>query len=118
MMKVFKNTEVMKALKSKIRKRQVLRVKVAKSVEEVNQVSSNEASSSTSMNNDWKHWVTLNADEKVVEDDITGIGRVISVSFKNDSQNKFSVLSRSMNDSLGQVLVLEEVSGGAVEGGE
>ena len=116
-MKVLKNTKVMKALKSKIHKCQVLRAKVAKSVEEVNQVSSNEASSSTSVNNDWKNWVTLNGFEKVVEDDIRGIGRVIGVSFNNETHNKFTVMSRSKTDSLGPVFVLEEVSRGALGGG-
>ena len=53
----------------------------------------------------------------MVEEDIIGIGRVIGVSFKNDTHNKFSVLSRSRT-GLGPVLELEEVSRGAVEGRE
>jgi len=62
--------------------------------------------------------VTLNGDEKAVEDDIRGIGRVIGVSFKNDTYNKFSVLSRSKTDSFGPVLELEEMSEGVVKGVE
>jgi len=31
------------------------------------------------MNKDWNHWVVLHGNEKVVEEDVTGIGAAIGV---------------------------------------
>ncbi|GAU25531.1 hypothetical protein TSUD_280160 [Trifolium subterraneum] len=53
--------------------------------------SSDESSSSISVNNDWKHWVVMQGDERAAEDDVQGFGE----RFKGDSENKFSVFSRT-----------------------
>jgi len=63
----------MKVLKQKVRNRQRQRHRVTKSLE-VNQGSNNESASVASVNNDWKHWVTLQGNEKAIEEDIQGIG--------------------------------------------
>jgi len=115
-MKVLKKSN-MKVLKQKVRNRQRQRQMVTKSLE-VNQGSTNESTSVDSVNNDWKHWVTLQGKDKAIEEDIQGIGRAIGGSFAADSHNKFRVLSRTKNLDVGPVLrpVMEEV-GEVVEGG-
>lgn len=93
-MKVLENSHIMQGLKQKVRNRQHQRERVTKSLE-VNQSSHNESSSLASVNNDWKHWITLQGQNKAVEEDVLDIGKVIGVSLKGDMNNKFSVLSRT-----------------------
>lgn len=78
--------------------------------------SSNESSSSASVNKDWKIWVVLHGNEEVVADDIQGIGKAIGVSSKGYTQNMFSVLSLSKQVTKRAVLLLEEDVRGAVGG--
>jgi hypothetical protein len=58
-------------------------------------VSSEEASSSASVNNDWKHWIVMQGNDRFAVDDVWGIGKAIGVRFKRDNVNMFSVLSRA-----------------------
>jgi len=83
----------------------------------VNQSSNNESASVASVNNDWKHLVTLQGNEKAIEEDIQGIGKVIGVSFAADPNNKLSMLSRSKKVDLGPVLRPVQEGGGKVGGG-
>ncbi|GAU43560.1 hypothetical protein TSUD_245250 [Trifolium subterraneum] len=59
------------------------------------QVSSDEAASSASVNNDLKHWVVMQGNAKVAEDDVREVGKVIGVTFNGDNENMFSVLARA-----------------------
>lgn len=116
-MKVLKKSNVMKVLKQNVRNQQRQRQRVTKSLE-VNQSSNNESASLASINNDWKHWVTLQGNEKENEEDIQGIRKVIGVSFAADPNNKFILSSRSKKVDSGPVLRLVEEGGGAVVGGD
>lgn len=51
--------------------------RVNKAVSVVNQGSSKEILSSTSVNNDWKNWVVMNGNEQVTVVDVWGIGKAI-----------------------------------------
>lgn len=68
-MKVLKKSNVMKVLKQKVRNQQRQRQRVTKSLE-VNQSSNNKSESLASVNNNWKHWVTLQGNEKATEEEI------------------------------------------------
>jgi len=71
---------------------------VSRSTDNVSKVVSHGASSSSSVNNDWKNWVVLKGDEDVEVEDVWGMGKSIGVHFKRDSHNMFSVLSRTKRD--------------------
>jgi len=115
-MKVLKNSEVMKKLNQQIRKRQRLRKKISKSMEVATGGSSNESFSSVSVSNDWNNWVVLRGSEKVAAKDVEDIGKVIGVSFPGVTNNLFSVLSRSTHVSKGLVLTLAEDIGDPTRG--
>jgi len=100
-MKVLRNSKVLKHLKKKIHHRRRQREGVTKSLEEVNNNSNNETSSMASVNNDWQSLVVLKGDDKTKADDIHDIGKTIGVSFSGANHNKFSVLSRSKNLDVG-----------------
>ncbi|GAU28487.1 hypothetical protein TSUD_294900 [Trifolium subterraneum] len=51
-------------------------------------------SSVASVNKDWENWVVMHGDEKVVAEDVRGIGEAIRVKFNGDSANMFSVLAK------------------------
>lgn len=55
---------------------------------------SDKSSSSCSVNNDWVNFVVVHGNEKVVVDDVKGIGEAISVQFNGSNNNMFGVLSR------------------------
>jgi hypothetical protein len=115
-MKVLRNSKVLKHLKQKIHNRRRQRERVTKSLEEVNNNSNNETSSMASVNNDWQSWVVLKGDYKTKADDIHDIGKAIGVSFSGANHNKFSVLSRSNKLEVGPVLTLVRDEGGEVDG--
>jgi len=74
--------EVLKILKRKkkvIRRRRSGRSRVNKSIEEVNQASSDSGSSSASVNKDWEHWMVMHGNEKVEVEDVWGIGKATSL---------------------------------------
>ncbi|MCI38980.1 sulfate transporter, partial [Trifolium medium] len=83
----------------KILKRNVCRRKGGKSINRsckvLHQSSSEAASSSVSINNDWKNWMVMHGDERMVVDDVWGIGRAIGMNFKGDNANMFNALSRA-----------------------
>jgi len=83
---------------------------------EVNQCSNIESASVDSVNNDWKHWVTLQGKDKAIEEDIQGIRCDIGLNFAAAPINKLSVLSRSTKLNLGPVLSPREEGVGVVVG--
>ena len=87
------NAAVLHVLKRRIGKRNVKKG-VTRSVEVISKSVSDGASSSSSVNNDWKNWVVLHGNEDVKVEDVRGMGKAIGVNFKGDSHNKFSVLSK------------------------
>ena len=114
-MKVLEKSSVMEVLKQKVRNRQRQRERVSKSLE-VNQCSNIESASVDSVNNDWKHWVTLQGKDKAIEEDIQGIRCDIGLNFAAAPINKLSVLSRSTKLNLGPVLSPREEGVGVVVG--
>ncbi|KAK2455218.1 hypothetical protein QL285_002693 [Trifolium repens] len=88
--------EVMRILKKNARRRRN-RGKDNQSCGVVLQTSSEGVTTSSSVNNDWKNWVALQGNYRVVEDDVMNIGNIIGVSFAGDMTNIFSVLSKSGN---------------------
>jgi hypothetical protein len=115
-MKVLRNSKVLKHLQQKIHNRRHQRKRVTKSLEEVNNNSNNETSSLASVNNDWQSWVVLKGDDKTKADDIHDIGKAIGVTSSGANHNKFSVLSRSNKLEVGSVLSLVRNEGGEVDG--
>lgn len=116
-MKVLRDSKVMKVLKQKIRNRRHKRERITKSLEEVNQSSNNDSLYVASVTNDWKHWVVLKGSKEASEKDIHDIGETISVSFKSNNFNKFSVLTRPKQGDLEPVLTSVVGEGDVVEGG-
>jgi hypothetical protein len=53
------------------------------------------STSSGSVNNDWKHWVAMQGDEKKVVEDVVEVGRSLGVSVTPDQANMFRVLSNA-----------------------
>lgn len=84
---------VLHDLKRRIRKRHG-KAGVSRSVDLVSKGISEGASSSSSVNNDWRNWVVLRGDEEVELEDVRGTGKAIGVNFKGDNHNMFNVLSR------------------------
>jgi hypothetical protein len=50
--------------------------------------------SSSSVNNDWKHWIAMHGSDRAAEEDVLEVGNFIGATFKGDKDNMFSVLSR------------------------
>jgi hypothetical protein len=88
--------EVVRILKKNARRRRN-RGKDNQSGGVVPQTSSEGVTASSSVNNDWKNWVALQGNDRVVEDDVMNIGKTIGVTFAGDKTNMFSVLSKSGN---------------------
>ena len=82
--------EVLRALrKSERKQRSVSDVSKAK-------VISDEGSSlggSIPVNNDWSNWLVLHGNNKVVNDEVCDIGKMVGLKFKGDKNNMFDVLS-------------------------
>jgi len=74
-----------------------------------------ETSSSSSNNTDWKHWVVMHGSEKVVQEDVRSIRETIGVQF-NGSHNMFGVLVRKGKGKKKGTVVDEGGAGGVVEG--
>jgi hypothetical protein len=87
---------VLSTLKKRARKRKQS-VRPQSVSEEISQGTSDEASSSESVNKEWNHWVVLHGKEKEAAEDVWGIGKVIGLLFERDNHNMFSVLSRAGN---------------------
>ena len=73
----------------------------------------NKDSSSDSRSKEWNHWVVLHGNEKVVEDDVIGLGAAIGV--KLTDKNMFGVLARKGRGKISKVVGSEEVHGGSTE---
>jgi hypothetical protein len=86
--------EILRILRRKVRKRSG-RNEACGSTEVVNQSSVSIDSSSTSVNNDWQHWVVMHGNEKVGVEDVWGVGKAIGVKFNGDLANMFNILSRA-----------------------
>lgn len=102
---------VLHDLNRRIRKRHG-KAGVTRSVDLVSKGISEGASSSSSVNNDWKNWVVLRGDEEVEVEDVRGMGKAVGLIFKGDNHNSFIVLSR-----VKKVKAKKLKSGGADVGG-
>jgi hypothetical protein len=54
-----------------------------------------EAISSVSVNNDWQHWVAMQANDGVIEDDVLEVGQALKVTFGGDNANMLHVLAKA-----------------------
>ncbi|KAK2427387.1 heterogeneous nuclear ribonucleoprotein A0 [Trifolium repens] len=61
----------------------------------VSRASADGVTSSSSVNNDWKHWMAMQGDASVVEEDVLEVGKAVGATFKGNTANKFSVLSKA-----------------------
>lgn len=86
---------------------------VTRSGEIVSKVVLEGASSSFSVNNDWKNWVVLRGNEEVEVEDVRGMGKAIRINFKGDNHGRFIVLSRVKRDK-----EKKSKNSGVVEGGK
>ena len=59
------------------------------------QASSDEGSSSDSVNKDWNNWVVLHGKEKEAVEDVWGLGKAIGLHYGGDIHNMFGALSKS-----------------------
>jgi len=107
---------VMHALKKRVNKTQGSD-KNHTVMEVVSQGNSNDVSSSVLVNIDWKHWVVLRGNDKVVGDDVWGIGKDIGVNFDGENHNIFSVISRAGKGKRESISRREKESGRSVGGG-
>ena len=48
--------------------------------------------SQSSVNNDWTNWLVLHGCGKALSDDVRGMGKVVGLKFKGDTNNMFDVL--------------------------
>jgi len=86
--------DVLRALKRNVQKRKgLVGDSQAHVFSKVNVVKHSE--SQTSVNNDWQNWLVLHGTNKVVNDDVMGIGKEIGLNFKGDKNNRFDVLSNT-----------------------
>jgi hypothetical protein len=77
----------------KIQRRRKGIFEVSKNKVTVNENSS-QSGSQASVNNDWTHWLLLHGSDKVMSDDVRGVGKKMGLNFQGDKNNKFEVLSR------------------------
>jgi hypothetical protein len=115
-MKVLKDSKVMKELKQKVRNRQRRRARVTRSLEEVNNNFSNGSSKAVSVTNDWQNWVALKGSDEATASDVQDFGKSIGVSFQATSHNRFDVLSRSKKMTVGPVLTPVGLVEGELDG--
>lgn len=85
-----------------------------KAVRSISKDLSEKDSSSDSVNLEWNHWVTLHGSEKVLEDDVIGLGAAIGVQLSD--KNMFGVLARKGKGKKKRVGEGEGAGGGLVEG--
>jgi hypothetical protein len=50
---------------------------------------------SSSINNDWKYWVVMQGNGRIVEDDVMEMWKFMGATYTGDNANTFSVLSRA-----------------------
>jgi hypothetical protein len=115
-MKVLRDSKMLKVLKQKIRNRRRQRERVTRSLELGSIRTNSNLNSMASVNNDWSNWVTLNGSDVAKAADTQYLGKVIGLSFKGDDQNKFSILSRTKRAVEEPVLKHVEVERGVKNG--
>ncbi|KAK2351443.1 heterogeneous nuclear ribonucleoprotein A0 [Trifolium repens] len=97
--------EVLQILQKNARKRRP-RGAASRSRATGSRASAEDGHSSSSINNDWKHRVAMQGRDHAVEDDIMEVGKFVGATFKGDTTNMLSVLSKSgtgRRDSMGAV---------------
>jgi hypothetical protein len=95
--------EVLQILQKNARKRRP-RGAASRSRETGSRASAEDGHSSSSVNNDWKHWVAMQGRDHVVEDDVMEVGNFVGATFKGVTSNMFSALSKpgtGKRDSMG-----------------
>jgi hypothetical protein len=100
--------EVMKILQKNARRRKTKRGVASRSRPTGSKASAEGAMSSSSVNNDWKHWVAIQGGDRAVEEHVLEVGKFIGATFEGDKANMFSALSRAglvIRDTLGVVQV-------------
>jgi hypothetical protein len=102
--KVLRDSKIMKIFKQKIRNRRRQRERFTRSLEVASSNSTNDSPTMVFGKNDWQNWVVLNGSEAAKAADVQCIGKSIGMSFKESCQNKFPVLNRQKNIELGTVL--------------
>jgi hypothetical protein len=89
--------EVLQILQKSARKRR-LRGAVTRSRATGSRASAGDENSSSSVNNDWQHWVAMQGHGHTVEDDVVEVGNFVGATCKGDTTNMFSVLSKPGTD--------------------
>ncbi|KAK2452896.1 hypothetical protein QL285_000647 [Trifolium repens] len=95
--------EVLQVLQKTARKRRP-RGAASRSRATGSRVSADEGQSSSSVNNDWKHWVAMQGRDRAVKDDVLEMGDFVGATFQGDKSNRFTALSKpgsGKQDSLG-----------------
>jgi hypothetical protein len=82
--------EVMQVLQKNARRRKPKGV-ASRSRVSGSRASAEDGHSSSSVNNDWKHWVVMQGHDHAVEDDVMEVGNFVGATFKGDTTNMFSV---------------------------
>jgi hypothetical protein len=108
---------VMKYLKKKNGCKHQGSTNLKKAVTRISKDLSDGSSSSSSVNNDLKHWVVLHGSEKVVREDVVNLGDTIGVQLSGCS-NMFGVLAKKGKGKKKGTDVGEGVVRGSVEGVE
>jgi hypothetical protein len=85
--------EVLQILQKNARKRRP-RGAASRSRATGSRASAEDGLSSSSVNNDWKHWVAMKVHDHAVEDDVREVGSFVGATFKGDTANMFSVRRR------------------------
>jgi hypothetical protein len=100
--------EVLQILRKNARRRRPRRTP-SRSRVSGNRTSAEDVNSSSTVNNDWKHWVAMQGKDNAIEDDVLEVGNFIGATFKGDKANMFSVLSKPGTG--------KRASSGVVQGG-
>jgi len=83
--------EVLRALRRTTKHRQA--GSGVSKAEVTSKVTSSNATSQSSVNNDWTNWLVLHGNDKVLSEDVCEIGRIVGLNFSGDKHNMFDVLS-------------------------
>jgi hypothetical protein len=78
----------------------------------VSQASSEGVNMSSFVNNDWKNWVALQGNDRMVKDDVMDVGNFIEATFRGDTGNMFRVFSKTV---LGKPSSSSQGGGGSIK---
>lgn len=84
--------EVLRSLQRAVKKRRS--VSDIPNVKVISNEVSAQCNSQTSVNNDWSNWLVLHGIEKVVDEDVREIGKVVGLKFNGEKNYMFNVLYR------------------------